>query len=89
MKFLNIAKLSQQKPANLSKFLQDIEKVKLAKYKEALGYKQRIQYEDIIVSRKIIFTIKKSGGTSFTNISQIKILHIWLFIPFHISHFSP
>ena len=43
MKFLNIAKLSQQKPANLSKFLLDIEKVKLAKYKEALGYGQGIQ----------------------------------------------
>ena len=42
MKFLNIAKLSQQKPANLSKLL-DIEKVKLAKYKEALGYGQGIQ----------------------------------------------
>ena len=43
IKVLNTAKLSQQKPENLRKFLLDIEKVKLAKYKEALGYRQGIQ----------------------------------------------
>ena len=43
IKVLSIAKLSQQKPANLSKFLLDIEKVKVAKHKEALGYRQRIE----------------------------------------------
>ena len=66
-----------------------MEKIKPAKYKEALGYKQRMQYEYIIVSTKIIFTIKKTEDTSFTNISQIKMFYIWLFIPFHVSHFSP